>query len=169
MSSLRWLLSVAAAGVSVMVAMTSAAHAQQLPMTREGLDSAVGQYFAGADRNRDGRLDRAETADALGLARSLLTARRDVEPFLLEQSPDGRVRLSLNANGPLSQGGVADLLYRAADGDGDGALSLAEVRVLARARFDAVDRDHDGILDEKEREAAEEQLNAAQWLLGRIS
>jgi len=147
----------------------SDAQAQQLPMTREGLDSAVGQYFAGADRNSDGRLDRAETADALGLARSLLTARRDIEPFLLKEAPDGRVRLSLNANGPLSRGGVADLLYRAADRDGDDALSLAEVRVVARARFDAVDRDHDGILDEKERAAAEEQLNAAQWLLGRVS
>jgi hypothetical protein len=152
-----------------MLAGASATVAQQLPMTREGLDSAVAQYFAGADRNGDGRLDRAETADALGLARSLLTARRDIEPFLLEETPDGRVRLSLNANGPLSQGGVVDLLYRAADRDSDGTLSLAEVRAVARARFDAVDRDHDGILDEKERAAAEEQLNAAQWLLGRVS
>lgn len=169
MSSLRLRLSAALAGVAMMLVGVSAAQAQQLPMTREGLDSAVGQYFAGADRNGDARLDRAETADALGLARNLLTARRDVEPFLLEEAPDGRVRLSLNANGPLSQGGVADLLYRAADRDGDGALSLTEVRIVARARFDAVDRDHDGILDEKERAAAEEQLNAAQWLFGWVS
>lgn len=143
--------------------------AQQLPMTREGLDSAVGQYFTGADRNGDGRLDRIETADALGLARGLLTARRDVEPFLIEEAPDGRVRLSLNANGPLSQGGIVDIVYRAADRDGDGALSLAEVRAVARARFDSVDRDHDGILDEKERAAAEEQMGLAQWLLGAVS
>lgn len=164
-STLRLRLSVLA---GALVAMTPS-QAQQLPMTREGLDSAVGQYFAGADRNGDGRLDRIETADALGLARGLLTARRDPEPFMMEEASDGRVRLSLNANGPLSQGGIADIVYRAADRDGDGALSLAEVRAVARARFDSVDRDHDGILDEKERAAAEEQMDLAQWLLGRFS
>ena len=83
--------------------------AQELPMTRAGLDSALAQYFAGADRDGNGRLDRAETAEILGYARSMLVAKRDEEPFVLEVAPDGRPRLTLNENGPLSQGGMADM------------------------------------------------------------
>lgn len=139
--------------------------AQELPMTREGLDSALAQYFAGADRNRDGRLDRAESADALGFARQILTAKRDIEPFVVDVAPDGRARLMLNDNGPLSQGGVIDMLYRLTDRDGDGGLSLAEVQTVGRARFDSVDHDHDGILDERERQAAQRQLGVVRELL----
>ncbi len=140
--------------------------AQQLPMSREGLDSALAQYFAGADRNRDGRLDRAETADAMGVARQLLTAQRDVEPFVMDVAPDGRPRLMLNENGPLSQGGAIDAIYRRTDRNSDGYLSLAEVQAAGRERFDAVDRDHDGLLDEKERAEAERQLGLFGRLLG---
>ena len=140
--------------------------AQQLPMTREGLNSAVSQYFGGADRNSDGRLDRGETATALGYAREMLTAKRDAEPFLMDVGPDGRPRLSLNPDGPLSQGGLVDLIYRSADTSGDGLLSLGEVQTLARERFDAVDTDHDGILDDKERKEAEGQLGLLQQVMG---
>lgn len=140
--------------------------AQQLPMTREGLASAISQYFAGADRNSDGRLDRGETAEALGYARQMLTAQRDIEPFVMDVAPDGRPRLTLNENGPLSRGGIIDLIYRRADANGDGNLSLAEVQALARERFDAVDTDHDGILDDKEREAAEGQMGLFQQIMG---
>jgi hypothetical protein len=142
------------------------AMAQELPMTREGLDSALAQYFAGADRNHDGRLDRAETADALGFARQILTARRDVEPFVMDVAPDGRPRISLNENGPISRGGVIDLIYRRSDANGDGFLSLAEVQAVGRERFDAVDRDRDGILDEAERAAAKGQMGLLRQLLG---
>lgn len=147
-------------------ALPSIALAQELPMTREGLDSAIGQYFAGADRNGDGRLDREETAAILGFARSMLTARRDDEPFILDVAPDGRPRLSLNENGPLSQSGVADMLYRRTDADGDGALSLAEVRAVGREAFDLADRDHDGILDDQEREAAKKKIGLLTKVFG---
>lgn len=134
------------------------AAAQQLPMTREGLDGALAQYFAGADRNHDQRIDRGEAAEALGYARSFLTARRDAEPFVMDVGPDGRPRLSLNEKGPLSTGGMIDMAYRLADRDGDGMLSLAEVQAAGRMAFDAADKDHDGILDDAEREAAMEKL-----------
>lgn len=133
-------------------------------MTHAGLDSAVDQYFAGADGNGDGKLDRAETADALGYARSLLTMKRDEEPFMVEVAADGRARLVLNENGPLSRGGVADLLFRRTDRDGDGALSVAEMQAAGREAFDLADRDHDGILDDREREAAKRKIG----LLGKI-
>ncbi|ATE63323.1 hypothetical protein COO09_04325 [Rhizorhabdus dicambivorans] len=140
--------------------------AQELPMTRKGLDSALAQYFAGADRNHDGRLDRPEAADALGFARQMLTAKRDVEPFVMDVAPDGRPRIALNENGPLSRGGVIDLIYRRTDANGDGFLSLAEVQAVGRERFDAVDRDRDGILDEQERESAKRQMGLFQQILG---
>jgi hypothetical protein len=140
--------------------------AQELPMTRAGLDSALAQYFAGADRDGNGRLDRAETAEILGYVRSMLAAKRDEEPFVLEVAPDGRPRLTLNENGPLSQGGMADMLYRRTDADGDGTLSVAEVQAAGGEAFDLADRDHDGILDEAEREAAKKKIGLLSRVLG---
>lgn len=134
-------------------------------MTREGLDSALAQYFAGADDDHDRRLDRAETAEALGYARSLLTAEHDPEPFVMEVAPDGRPRLTLNEKGPLSQSGMLDLVYRLADGNGDGALALAEVQAVGRRAFEAADRDKDGILDDQERAAAMEKLKLFRGVL----
>ena len=154
-------------GVALIIAALPAAVAgQELPMTRAGLDSALAQYFAGADRNGDGRLDRAETAEILGYARSMLTAKRDEEPFVLDVGPDGRPRLTLNENGPLSQGGMADMLYRRTDSNGDGALSVAEVQAAGGEAFDLADRDHDGILDDREREAAKKKIGLLSRVFG---
>lgn len=149
-----------------MAALPAITFAQELPMTRAGLDSALAQYFAGADRNGDGKLDRAETAEILGYARSMLTAKRDKEPFVLDIAPDGRPRLTLNENGPLSQGGMADMLYRRTDANGDGTLSLAEVQAAGGEAFDLADRDHDGILDDAEREAAQKKIGLLSRVFG---
>lgn len=137
---------------------TAPAAAQDLPMTAEGLDSALLQYFAGADRNRDKQIDRAEAAEALGFARSLLTSKREPEPFVMDVAPDGRPRLSVNEKGPLSTAGMVDIAYRIADSDGDGLLSAAEIRAVGRAAFNAADKDKDGILDDAERKAAMDKL-----------
>ena len=149
----------------VLALLSTAAAAQDLPMTRQGLDSALGQYFAGADDDHDGRLDRAETAEALGYARSLLTGERDAEPFVMDVAPDGRPRLTLNEKGPLSQSSMLDMVYRLADSDGDGALALAEVRAVGRRAFEAADRDGDGILDDRERQAAMDKLKLFRGVL----
>lgn len=140
------------------LSLAAPAAAQELPMTREGLDSALSQYFAGADRNQDRRIDRGEAAEALGYARSMLLGRRDAEPFLMDTAPDGTPRLSLNENGPLGPAGMVDIAYRLADRDGDGLLSLAEVRAAGATAFDAADKDRDGILDDQERRAAMDKL-----------
>lgn len=134
-------------------------------MTREGLDSALAQYVAGADRNHDGKIDRGEAAEALGYARSLLTTKRDPEPFVMDVAPNGQARLSLNENGPLGSAGMADLAYRLADRDGDGFLSAAEIQAVGRAAFDTADKDHDGILDETERQAAMTKLTLFKGVL----
>lgn len=138
--------------------------AQQLPMTREGLDGALAQYFAGADRNGDGRLDPAETAEALGYPHSFLTARRDPEPFTMATGSDGRVRLTINGNGPLGRAAMIDAAYQLVDRDGDGALSLAEVQAAGRIAFDAADQDRDGVLDEEERVAAQGRIGSLKAL-----
>ncbi|KKC27745.1 EF-hand domain-containing protein [Sphingomonas sp. SRS2] len=151
---------------TVLAAMPTIAAAQELPMTREGLDSALTQYFAGADRNGDGKLDRAETAAVMGFTRSMLTGKRDEEPFVMDVGPDGRPRLTLNENGPLSQGGMADMLYKRTDTNGDGALSVAEVQTAGREAFDLADRDGDGILDDAERAAAQKKIGLLSNILG---
>ena len=139
--------------------------AQELPVTKAGLISALGQYFAGADRNGDGKLDRAETAQAMGYARSLLTEQRDPEPFVMDTAPDGSPRLALNDKGPLSQAGMIDLAYQLTDRDGDGLLSVSEVKAVGGAAFDAADRDGDGILDDAERQAAMAKLRLFRGVL----
>lgn len=144
------------------------APAQELPMTAEGLNSALGQYFSGADRDQDQRIDRAEAAQALGFARSLLTAEREPEPFVMDVAPDGRPRLSLNEKGPLSTAGMVDIAYRLADRDSDDLLSLAEIHAVGRAAFAAADRDKDGILDETERAAAMEKLRLFKGVIGAV-
>ncbi len=133
--------------------MAAPACAQDLPATRAQLDLAIGQYFVGADRNGDGKLDRAETATMLGVARKML-ARRERAFFSLETGPDGRPQLSID------QGGMLNALYRGIDRNRDDRLSLAEVRAAARARFDAADANHDGRLDKAEMVAAKQQLSS---------
>ncbi|RYG01205.1 MAG: hypothetical protein EON94_08150 [Caulobacteraceae bacterium] len=149
----------------VLALLPSVVAAQELPMTREGLDSALAQYFAGADDDHDGRLDRAETAEALGYARTLMTAPRDDEPFVMDVGPDGRPRLTLNEKGPLGQGGLLDVVFRICDSNSDGALALAEVQAAGRRAFDTADKDKDGILDDQERQAAFETLKLFKGVL----
>jgi len=52
---------------------------------------------------------------------------------------------------PTQAAGItAERFIRTWDADRDGTLSLEEVKKAASARFDALDRDHDGTLDKKE-------------------
>lgn len=157
-STLRLRLSVMLAAIAVLPTVSSEAQAQQLPMTAAGLDAALVQYFMGADRNGDRRIDRPEAAEALGYARTLLTAKLDIEPFIMDVAGDGSARLSVNDKGPLSTAGMMDIAYRIVDRDGDGMLSIQEIQAAGRATFAAADRDHDGILDERERAAAVEKM-----------
>jgi len=140
--------------------------AQYLPMTREGFADAAAQYFAGTDRNHDGKLDREEVAIALGVARVVLKQRREPELFEMDVGPDGRPRLSLNEKGPLGQGGRLDLLFAHVDRDHDGLLSVAEVQTIVRERFDALDRDGSGTLDDRESRVARAQFGGLVRILG---
>ena len=58
------------------------------------------------------------------------------------------------------------MLYRRTDADGDGTLSVAEVQAAGGEAFDLADRDHDGILDEAEREAAKKKIGLLSRVFG---
>ena len=130
------------------------------------------QHPASVDWNsrpiEDALRTRAEAAEAMGFARSMLTTEREPEPFVLGVAPDGRPRMSINANGPLSTAGMVDIAYRLADRDGDDRLSLAEVQAVGRTVFAAADRDHDGILDDSEREVAMEKLRLFRGVISAV-
>jgi hypothetical protein len=143
--------------------MPTMAHAEDLPTTRPALDSAVASRFADVDTDHDGTIDRREAAAALGVAAPPRQRRPDVQAlFNLETGPDGRPRLSLNEDGPLSSRGMFDMVFAQIDRNGDGRLSQPEALAAARARFDAADRNHDGTLSRAEVEAARGQLDLLQ-------
>jgi EF hand len=152
--------------VASVAMLPATALAQDLPTTRAGLDSAVSARFAEADRNHDGAIDRSEAAAVLGIAASAVARRPKSQAlFDLSTGPDGRPQLSLNDDGPLSSGGMFDMLFTQIDRNGDDKLSQTEVQAAARARFDAADINHDGTLSKAELAAARQQLGVLQQAL----
>ncbi len=55
---------------------------------------------------------------------------------------------------------AAGMMFRRADADHDGRVSLAEAEKASLARFDRVDTNHDGVLSEAERQAAATRMAA---------
>ena len=106
-------------------------------------------------------------AGALGIATSAVARRPKSQAlFDLATGPDGRPILRLNGDGPLSSGGMFDMLFTQIDRNGDGRLAMAEVQAAARARFDQADANHDGTLSGAEAGAARRQLGILQQALG---
>jgi Ca2+-binding EF-hand superfamily protein len=100
-------------------------------VTEASLVAAAVKLFTEADRNRDGKLDERELAEALN----------KLMPPPQFGPPNGM------GFGP-GQFLVRPILA-AADRDGDGKLSKAEVTVAVKALFKTLDRDGKGELDEK--------------------
>ncbi|MDB5687206.1 MAG: hypothetical protein JWR77_1795 [Rhizorhabdus sp.] len=144
----------------------AAAVPDQLPTTRAGLDAAVVTRFQMADTNRDGQIDRREAGTALGLAANTL-ARRPSGGVLfdLQTGDDGRPQISLREDGPLGPGGMIEMVWVSIDRNRDDRLSLPEVQSAARERFDAADRDRDGMLNGEELRRAQAQLGMLQRTL----
>jgi len=97
-------------------------------LTREEMLADVDQRFSSMDTNHDGKIDAAER-DA---ARQATMARRD---------GDG---------GGRGWGGRR--------GGGDGDITLDEQRAQATRRFDMADANHDGKIDQAERDAMRERM-----------
>jgi hypothetical protein len=57
-------------------------------------------------------------------------------------------------------GMMARMMFRHADADHDGKVSLAEAEKAALDRFDKADTNHDGVISDAERQAARQQMAA---------
>lgn len=85
----------------------------------------------------------------------------------MDQDGDGAVTaeereaLRAQAREPVAGRGRGSGMVARADADGDGQVTLAEVEAQARARFERMDADKDGVVTADERRAAFEQRRSA--------
>ncbi len=100
-------------------------------VTRDEMLADVDQRFAKMDTNHDGKI----TPEESNARRQEAMARRG------DMAPPGPDRVNPKL-----------------DTDGDGAISLAEQRAQATRRFDMVDTNHDGRIDQAETEAARARM-----------
>lgn len=104
--------------------------------------------LSGMDRDKDGRVSRAEFRAEL-VAGSMK----------FDKNGDGRViKAELPGVTRLPGAkGVVDRIYKITDADGDGALSSTEFAVRAEVRFKEIDADRDGFLSQAEIKSAPRQ------------
>lgn len=109
-------------------------------VTRAEVDADVAKRFARMDVNKDGKVDKADREAAM--------AARGGE------GGEGKRGGGKRGEGKRGGGKGGERGPMRADADGDGAVTLAEMRAAAGRRFDRVDADKDGKLTAAEREAA---------------
>ena len=107
-------------------------------VTRADAIAEADQRFATMDTDHDGKLTAAERTAARDRMRAAMMARRgDAAP------PPG-------ADGTPPTGGTGGGWGRRADPDGDGTIGRADYEASALRRFDRMDADHDGRVDQAE-------------------
>jgi hypothetical protein len=107
------------------------------------------------------------TAASLALAGDASAQRQRIEgPIekaeMLERVRERFDRMDANADGYIGAGELGEgrrgrfgvMMLERQDANDDGFLSLEEMLTAAEARFDRLDTDGDGVLSEKERDAA---------------
>lgn len=102
-------------------------------VTREEMLADVDRLFARLDTNHDGKIDQAEREAAH-------------EAMMAHRGGEG--------------GGPGRGMGRHGDSNGDGVTTLDEQRALANRRFDMVDTNHDGKIDQAERDAMRDRMMA---------
>ncbi|RYE01044.1 MAG: ca2+ sensor protein [Sphingomonadales bacterium] len=105
-------------------------------VTREEVTASVADRFAKLDANKDGKITVEER-------RAARMAMREAMGKRMRGGPDGPGRPGMR-HGP--------------DTNGDGAITLEEQRAQALKRFDFVDRNGDGKIDQAERDLVREML-----------
>ncbi|TZG26333.1 hypothetical protein [Sphingomonas montanisoli] len=138
--------------VMAMAATPLLAQADGVPRTRAAMEQAIAQRFTASDTNKDGAIDRAEAARALGMSPTAARA----APFEYSIGADGRPQLHVSQDGAAA--GMLQMMFGQVDRNGDGMLQLAEAQAAARQRFDRADRNRDGTLSGAEIEAARTEL-----------
>ena len=107
-------------------------------VTRAEAIAEADQRFAMMDTDRDGKLTSAERSAARDRMRAAMMARRGEDA-----PPPG-------ADGARPMGGMGAGWGRRDDPDGDGTVSRADYEASALRRFDRMDANHDGRVDQAE-------------------
>jgi hypothetical protein len=112
------------------------------------------QHFAGMDSNKDGSISRAEF-DVAHQDEATANEGKRGRHMRGGDRPGGRGRQGGGDKmGGLTSGGM----FKQADANADGKVSLAEALTKPLARFDTADTNKDGTLTPEERKAARESM-----------
>lgn len=136
------------------------AQADGVPRTRAAMEQAIAQRFTASDTNKDGAIDQAEAARAMGMS----PAAARTPPFEYSIGADGRPQLRVSQAGAAA--GMLQMMFQQIDRNGDGMLQLSEAQSAARQRFDRADKNRDGTLSGPEIEAARTELAPMLGALG---
>ncbi|WBY17209.1 EF-hand domain-containing protein [Erythrobacteraceae bacterium WH01K] len=124
-------------------------------------EARMAQRFAEADANGDGALTQEEMATAREARRAERTERREARAA----AGGGEEHMGRRGGGEHhgkrgGRGGFGKAMMERADTDGNGAISQAEFRAAALARFDQADANGDGTVTSEEHRAAHEAMRA---------
>lgn len=139
------------------------------PVTRADVEARVKDRFAKVDANRDGSVTPAEMRTH---AQGKKAERRDKRFDMLDANNDGAVSKSEFDAPPVASEGnrkrgmrmmrAARGMWKTADANGDGQISLTEALVRPLERFDRADTNRDGVMTPEERKAARDQMRS-EW------
>lgn len=117
--------------------------------TKAQVDDDVKKYFSIMDRNRDGQVDRDESAKA----NAAMQAAQEASNFArLDVNKDGTIsREEFKATSP--QGPRRDVWFEANDIDRNGKVDLNEAIAKAERYFERLDADNDGTVTPEEMRA----------------
>ncbi|WP_066794662.1 hypothetical protein [Sphingomonas soli] len=114
-------------------------------VTRDEVTASVAAHFAKLDTNKDGKITVEERRAARAAMREAMGKR-------MRERPEGIGR----RGGPEGPGGPGT--HRGPGPNGDGTVTLEQQSARALKRFDFVDRNGDGKVDQAERDLVREML-----------
>lgn len=160
------------------------------PMTRTDVEARAKARFAQMDANKDGAVTQAEIADTrtehMSKMQGEMFTKMDADkngsisraefdahhqnmtsggmapPPMAGHGGMKRKHMGHGEGGKGRMGRMEDRLFGMADANKDGIVTEAEATQAALARFDKVDTDKDGSINDAERKAAREMMRA-EW------
>lgn len=141
---MRKIIAAALLGTSLLAGAAFAAQQAPAPAPQDRMGG--GNPLKLADANGDGAVTKAE-----------MLADADARFARLDANKDGKISKDERPGDGAGRGGR---MMTRIDTDGDGAISLEEQRAQATRRFERVDANKDGTLDQAERDAARDKMRA---------